>query len=94
VEANPIAAAGYARTLGAVHLPEMQAHLIQSLHMTVGVLEIPPQPAPWLLRHAPLKHLLIYVLPFPKGMSTFPELLAREVADPRSIPANAWADEQ
>jgi hypothetical protein len=74
--------------------PQMLAHLIQSLHMTSGALPIPPAPVPWVLSHAPLKHLLIYVLPFPRGMSTFPELLAREAADPRSLSADAWADEQ
>src|SRR5690606_26507491 len=74
--------------------PRMLAHLIQSLRMTSGDLEIPPEPAPWVLSHAPLKHLLIYVLPFPKGMSTFPELLAREAADQRDLSAPAWLDEQ
>jgi hypothetical protein len=74
--------------------PRMLAHMIQSLRMTSGHLAIPPEPAPWLLSHAPLKHLLIYVVPFPRGMSTFPELLAREVADEQSLSADAWNDEQ
>ncbi len=74
--------------------PRMLAHLIQSLRMTSGDLAIPPEPAPWVLSHAPLKHLLIYVLPFPKGMSTFPELLARPAADPLNLPDAACAEEQ
>ncbi|CAN5277163.1 hypothetical protein BH24GEM2_BH24GEM2_12180 [soil metagenome] len=74
--------------------PQMLAHLIQSLRMTSGDLAIPPERAPWVLCHAPLKHLLIYVLPFPKGMSTFPELLAREAADPGNVSADAWTDDQ
>jgi hypothetical protein len=74
--------------------PRMLAHLIQSLRMTSGDLVAAPEPVPWVLSHAPLKHLLIYVLPFPKGMSTFPELLAREAADPHNISAAAWAEEQ
>ncbi len=74
--------------------PRMLAHLIQSLRMTSGDLTIPPEPAPWLLSHAPLKHLLIYVLPFPRGMSTFPELLARPAAESSTGFDSAWADEQ
>lgn len=74
--------------------PQMLAHLIQSLRMTTGDLPIPPEPAPWVLSHAPLKHLLIYVLPFPKGMSTFPELLARPAAEPGDLSHTAWLDEQ
>ena len=73
--------------------PRMLAHLIQSLRMTTGALAIPPQPAPWVLSHAPLKHLLIYVLPFPRGMSTFPELLARPAEEPQDLSDSAWADE-
>ena len=74
--------------------PQMLAHLIQSLRMTSGDLAIPPEPAPWVLSHAPLKHLLIYVLPIPKGMSTFPELLARPAAEPLNLSDPAWAEEQ
>lgn len=73
---------------------QMLAHLIQSLRMTSGDLAIPLAPVPWVLSRAPLKHLLIYVLPFPKGMSTFPELLARDAADARSLSADAWNVEQ
>lgn len=71
----------------------MLAHLVQSLRMTTGDLEIPADRAPWLLRNPPLKHLLIYILPFPRGMSTFPELLARPTEDPASaqIDGGEWA---
>ena len=70
----------------------MLAHLVQSLRMTSGDLEIPSDRAPWLLRRPPLKHLLIYVLPFPRGMSTFTELLARPVTKPASTDGDAeWA---
>lgn len=79
---------------GSFTAPRMLAHLIQSLHMMSGDLAIPPEPAPWLLSHAPLKHLLIYVLPFPKGMSTFPELLARPSPEPQLVTDSGWADEQ
>lgn len=72
--------------------PGMLAHLIESLRMTSGDLVIPPEPAPWVLSRAPLKHLLIYVLPFPKGMSTFPELLERSATKP--LTPSAWTAEQ
>ena len=78
---------------GSFTSPRMLAHLIQSLRMTCGELPIPPEAAPWVLRHAPLKHLLIYVLPFPKGMSTFPELLSRPAMESGEISAAAWAEE-
>lgn len=74
--------------------PQLLAHLIQSLRMTSGDLAIPREPAPWLLSRAPLKHLLIYVLPIPKGMSTFPELLDRTAAEPSHLSAREWKEEQ
>jgi hypothetical protein len=75
--------------------PQMLAHLVQSLRMTTGELAIAPSPVPWLLSHWPLKHLLIYVLPFPKGMSTFPELLARQGANGAGpVAEEGWSDEQ
>jgi len=74
--------------------PGMLAHLIQSLRMMNGALVVTPEPAPWLLSHAPLKHLLIYVLPFPRGMSTFPELLARPAASCVDDPDHAWSAEK
>lgn len=74
--------------------PRMLGHLIQSLRMMSGDLMIPPEPAPWLISHAPLKHLLIYVLPFPRGMSTFPELLARPAPEPADLSEAAWRAEQ
>jgi hypothetical protein len=79
---------------GQFDAPRMLAHLTQSLRMMTGELKIPAQPAPWLLCHAPMKHLLIYVLPFPKGMSTFPELLAQPTPESQSHSQSAWDDDQ
>jgi len=74
--------------------PQMLSHAIQSLRMMTGELAVAGAPVPWVVRHAPLRHLLIYVLPFPKGLPTSPELLARPAADPASMSPARWADEQ
>jgi hypothetical protein len=72
--------------------PQMLAHAIQSLRMMTGELAVPVERVPWPVRRAPLRQLLIYVLPFPKGLPTSRALLARPAADPAASPA-AWAEE-
>ncbi|MCU1381969.1 MAG: hypothetical protein JWL71_666 [Acidobacteria bacterium] len=59
--------------------PQMICHLAESLKMAMGELMIRPKRSP--IRYAPLKQLIIYVAPFPKGAPTAPELLAREPGD-------------
>jgi len=71
--------------------PQMVAHAIQSIGMMTGDLHVASKPVPWLVSHAPLKHLLIYVIPFPKGLPTAPELLARPCVD--GVSAQGWTDE-
>ena len=56
--------------------------------MAMGDLKVAPKRLP--IRYPPLKQLIIYVAPFPKGAPTAPELLARE---PREW-ANDVADVQ
>ena len=51
------------------------AHLNDSYRMCLGDLAVKPRSGP--LRYTPIKQLVIYVLPFPKGVPTAPELLAR-----------------
>jgi hypothetical protein len=70
--------------------PKMVCHLAESLKMAMGDLKVPPKQSP--LRYPPLKQLIVYVAPFPKGVPTAPELLARaprewrdDVADVRSL---------
>jgi hypothetical protein len=63
--------------------PKMVCHLADSLRMALGDLKVAPKRLP--IRYPPLKQLIIYVAPFPKGAPTAPELLARE---PRE-----WANE-
>jgi hypothetical protein len=53
----------------------MLAHLNDSYRMALGELIVPSKNLP--LRFTPIKQLVIYVLPFPKGAPTAPELLAR-----------------
>jgi hypothetical protein len=54
----------------------MVCHLADSLRMAMGDLKVAPKKSP--IRYPPLKQLIVYVAPFPKGVPTAPELLARE----------------
>jgi len=53
----------------------MLAHVNDSYRMALGDLYVKPKNLP--LRYTPIKQLVIYVAPFPKGAPTAPELLAR-----------------
>jgi hypothetical protein len=53
----------------------MMAHLNDSYRMALGELTVPSKNLP--LRYTPIKQLIIYVLPFPKGAPTAPQLIAR-----------------
>jgi hypothetical protein len=53
----------------------MLCHLSRSLSMCLGELPVAPKNLP--LRYFPLKQLIIYVFPFPKGAPTAPELLVK-----------------
>ena len=53
----------------------MLAHLNDSYRMATGELIVKPKRGP--LKYTPIKQLIIYVLPFPKGAPTAPELIAR-----------------
>ena len=54
---------------------QMVAHLNDAMRMATGDLPVQPKNLP--IRYFPLKQLILYVLPFPKGAPTAPELLAR-----------------
>jgi len=60
---------------GKFHAAGMMAHLNDSYRMCLGELVIPSRNLP--LRYTPIKQLIIYVLPFPKGAPTAPQLLTR-----------------
>ena len=53
----------------------MLAHLNDSYRMATGELTVKLRRGP--LKYTPIKQLIIYVLPFPKGAPTAPELIAR-----------------
>lgn len=57
----------------------MVAHLTDSLRMASGELEVAPKKVPF--RYSPLKELVLYLLPMPKGLPTAPELIARKPGD-------------
>lgn len=63
--------------------PQMVCHITDGLKMNMGELPVAPRKLP--LRYFPLKQLILFVLPFPKGAPTAPELLQRTAA--------GWGDE-
>jgi hypothetical protein len=63
---------------GKMSAPEMVCHLSESMKMAIGDLPCASKNTP--LRHPPLKQLVVYIAPWPKGAPTAPELLARAPA--------------
>jgi hypothetical protein len=76
---KPDATAGW----GKFTAPQMLCHVTDGLKMNMGEIAVPSRKLP--IRYFPLKQLIIYVLPFPKGAPTANELLERR--------ATAWGDE-
>jgi hypothetical protein len=66
------------RAWGKLSAPQMVCHLAESLKMALGDLPVMKKNVP--IRYPPLKQFIIYVAPFPKGVPTAPELLARPPA--------------
>jgi hypothetical protein len=60
---------------GKFNATEMLAHLNDAMRMAMG--ELPVESKNLVIRYPPLKQLLIYTLPWPKGAPTAPELLSR-----------------
>jgi hypothetical protein len=60
---------------GTMTAPQMLAHLADWMLMAKGELKVALRNRPQ--RYPPLKQLLIYWLPFPKGIQTSPELIGR-----------------
>jgi hypothetical protein len=61
---------------GTMTAPQMLAHLADWMLMAKGELKVTLHNRPQ--RYPPLKQLLVYWLPFPKGIMTSPELVGRE----------------
>lgn len=58
---------------GKMNAEQMLAHLVESMRMAAGELYCQPKKLP--IRFAPLRQLVVYWLPWPKGSPTAPELL-------------------
>ena len=62
---------------GRMCVAAMLAHLCRSAQMALGDLAVRPAgPRPFQM--FPLKHLFLYVLPFPRNVATAPELLSAQ----------------
>jgi hypothetical protein len=70
-------------TWGKMNVEMMLAHLVASMRMASGELPVKSKKLP--IRFPPLRQLLVYWLPWPKGTPTAPELLPSERA---SVDAN------
>jgi hypothetical protein len=64
---------------GTMTAVQMVAHLADSLRMASGELEVAPKKVPF--RYSPLKELVLYLLPMPRGLPTAPELIGRKPGD-------------
>ncbi len=64
---------------GSMTAPQMVAHLADCSRMTLG--DLPVAPKRTAIRYPPLKQLIVYCLPFPKGAQTAPELIGRVPGD-------------
>ncbi|HEU0013101.1 MAG TPA: DUF1569 domain-containing protein [Longimicrobium sp.] len=64
---------------GKMDAGRMVVHVTDQLRAGLGELACQPKNTP--LAHFPLKQLVIYVLPWPKGTPTAPELIARTPGD-------------
>jgi hypothetical protein len=60
---------------GRMNAFQMMVHITDQLRMSLGELNVGQLRS--IARYAPLKQLLIYWLPWPKGAPTMPELIAR-----------------
>jgi hypothetical protein len=64
---------------GDMTAPRMVAHLADAMRMALGDLHVPQKRMP--LRYPPLKQLVLYVVPFPRGAPTARELIDRAPGD-------------
>jgi hypothetical protein len=60
---------------GKMNVAGMLAHINDSYRMATGELTCAPRWLPF--RYPPLRQLIVYVMPIPKGAPTAPELIAR-----------------
>ncbi|HEX8409302.1 MAG TPA: DUF1569 domain-containing protein [Thermoanaerobaculia bacterium] len=60
-------------TWGKMNAERMLTHLVESMRMAIG--ELQTRPKNLFIRFAPFRQLFVYVLPWPKGVPTAPELI-------------------
>ena len=65
---------------GKMNAEQMLAHLVEAMRMALG--EFPTRPTKLITRFPPFRQLLVYWIPWPRGLPTGPELLP---SDRRSI---------
>jgi hypothetical protein len=64
---------------GHFNASQMLAHVVDALRMATGDLPVTQRNTPF--RFTPIKQLIIYGPPFPKGAPTAPELLTRNASE-------------
>ena len=64
---------------GRMNCNQMLAHLCDAVRMPLGEITVAAKASP--LRLKPVRHAIIYWLPFPKGAPTAPELINRQAED-------------
>jgi hypothetical protein len=66
-------------TWGKMNAVQMMTHLTDWMRLATGELKTEPKLKP--MRYPVIKHLVVYVMPWPKGVPTAPELLERQTDD-------------
>ncbi|MGN6183348.1 MAG: DUF1569 domain-containing protein [Thermoanaerobaculia bacterium] len=66
------------RQWGKMNVEQMLTHLVQAMRMATGELPVKSKKLP--IRYPPLRQLVVYVLPWPKGSPTAEELLPSSTA--------------
>jgi Protein of unknown function (DUF1569) len=61
---------------GKMNAEQMLAHLVEAMKLGTGELKVKSKNLFW--RKPPFRQLIIYLLPWPKGAPTVPELVRRE----------------
>jgi hypothetical protein len=64
---------------GSMNASQVQTHLADQLRLALGDLACKSKKTPF--RYPPLRELIVYILPWPKGVPTAPELLATSPAE-------------
>jgi hypothetical protein len=61
---------------GKMNAEQMLAHLVDAMKLATG--ELTAKPKKMIFRYPPFRQFLVYLMPFPKGAPTLPELRRRD----------------